>query len=195
MALEIVALLVLLIAIAFVMNVVPVLGPPLWTVVALFVVQWEVPLYVATVTSTFAAAWGRVVLALVARRMGRALVRAQQSDVDEIAAMLGRQRRRLLPATFVYSIALPTSWLFMAAGIIGASMRPIFLGYWASRALVDTVLVMGAATASEALVRDAALGPTALAMQAFGILTFLLFLRLPWVRWLARWVERREATP
>ena len=58
---EPIALLAVLIAIAFTMNVVPVLGPPLWTVVALFVVQWDVPLYVATVTSTFAAAWGRVV--------------------------------------------------------------------------------------------------------------------------------------
>lgn len=186
MEFEILALLVLLLVIAFAMNVVPVLGPPLWTVVALFVVQWDVPLYVATVASTFAAAWGRVVLGLLSRRMGRALIRAQQGDVDEIAEMLQRRRRGLIPATFVYSIALPTSWLFMAAGIIGTSFRPIFLGYWASRAVVDTVLVMGARTASEALVRDAALGPTALAMQAFGILSFLLFLRLPWVRWLAR---------
>jgi hypothetical protein len=74
----------------------------------------------------------------------------------------------------------------MAAGIIGTSLRPIALGYWASRAMVDTFLVMGARTASESLVRDAALGPVALAMQAFGIFTFFLFLRLPWVHWLRR---------
>ncbi|MBT5772976.1 MAG: hypothetical protein HOH95_01220, partial [Dehalococcoidia bacterium] len=34
----------LLFAIAYSMNIVPVLGPPVWTVVAFFVVQFELPL-------------------------------------------------------------------------------------------------------------------------------------------------------
>ena len=188
------ALLLLLMVIAFTMNVVPVLGPPLWTVVALFVVQWDVPLFPATIASTFAAAGGRIVLALISRRLGRSLIRAQQQDVDEIADLLRRHHRRLLPASFIYSIALPTSWMFMAAGIVGSPLRGIFLGYWWSRAATDTFLVLGARTASEQLVRDAALGPTALAMQAVGILTFVLFLRLPWVGWLRR-VALRDGPP
>jgi hypothetical protein len=172
------------------MNVVPVLGPPLWTVVALFVVQFEVPLLPATISSTCAAGGGRVVLALISRRLGRSLIRAQQDDVDQIAELIERHRLSLVPGSFVYSMGLPTSWLFMAAGIIGAPLRSIFLGYWASRATVDTFLVLGAQTASEELVKDAALGPTALLVQAFGIVTFLLFLWLPWVHWLRRAIVR-----
>ena len=186
------AVLALLLAIAFGMNLVPVLGPPLWTVVVLVIVKSDLPLVVATVTSTFAAGLGRIVLALVSRRLGRSVIRAQQADVDEIAELLRRHRRRLLPASFLYSIALPSSWMFMAAGIIGASLRPIFFGFWASRTVVETFLVFGARTASEEFLRDAVLGPAALAMQAFGILTFLLFLRVPWVRWLARLAVRVE---
>ena len=184
------ALLALLLTIAFTMNVVPVLGPPLWTVVTLFVVQSDMPILPAVILSTFAAGLGRIVLALIARNLGRSLVRAQQADVDEIAELLRRRRRGLLPASFVYSTVLPTSWMFMAAGIIGAPLRPIFLGYWISRATIDTLFVLGAQSASEELVRDAVLGPTALVAQAAGIGFFLLFLRLPWVRWLARLAER-----
>lgn len=190
---ETLGLLLLLLLIAFSMNVVPVLGPPLWTVVALFVVQWDVPVLPAIVLSTAAAGCGRVALSRISGRLGRPLIRAQQQDVDEIAEILQRRRAGLLPLSFVYSIALPTSWMFMAAGIIRAPLLGIFIGYWASRAMVDTVLVLGARTASEALVRDAALGPTAIAMQAFGILTFLLFLRLPWVGWLRRLLVRGTA--
>ena len=190
--LEVVGWLPLLLLIAFTMNVVPVLGPPLWTVVALFVVQFDVPLLPATVASTGAAGLGRLLLALISRRLGRSVIRQQQQDVDEIAELLERYRHRLLPASFFYSIALPTSWMFIAAGIVGAPLRGIFLGYWADRAATDTFLVLGARPASEQLVRDAALGPTALVMQAIGILTFLMFLRAPWVRWLASVVERFE---
>ena len=43
MELQAIALLALLMVIAFTMNVVPVLGPPLWTVVALFVRPPERP--------------------------------------------------------------------------------------------------------------------------------------------------------
>jgi hypothetical protein len=57
-------------------------------------------------------------------------------------------------------------------------------------AAVDTVLVLSASIASEELIRDAVLGPSALVAQAFGILTFFMFLRLPWVRWLARLAAR-----
>ena len=179
-------LLVLLCAIAGGMNIVPVLGPPVWTVVALFVVQFDVPLLPATIGSTFAAAWGRVVLCWITRRYGRSLIHAQQEDVDVVSGVIRRRRWTLLPLSAVYSIALPTSWLFMAAGIIRPPLPPIFLGYWISRAAVDTVLVLGASTANEQFVRDAALGPMALVAQAFGILSFLLFLRLPWVSWLRR---------
>ncbi|MDA1147234.1 MAG: hypothetical protein O3A76_11455 [Chloroflexi bacterium] len=190
MTVETFELLVLLSLIAFTMNVVPVLGPPLWTVVALFVVQFDVPLFPATITSTAAGGGGRIVLALISRRLGRPVIRAQQRDVDELSALLQRHRRRLLPAAFVYSVALPTSWMFIAAGIVGSPLRGIYLGYWWSRAATDTVLVLGARTASEELVRDASLGPVALVMQGVGILTFLIFLRVPWVRWLHRVVVK-----
>lgn len=184
------ALLALLLAIAFAMNIVPVLGPPLWTVVTFFALQSDIPIVPTVVLATFAAGLGRIVLALIAKKLGRSLVRMQQADVDEIADLLRRRRTHLLPAALVYSTVLPTSWMFMAAGIIGAPLRPIFLGYWFSRAAIDTFLVLSARTASEELIRDAVLGPTALVAQAFGILTFFLFLRLPWVRWLARLAAR-----
>jgi len=177
-------LLLLLFAIAYGMNVVPVLGPPVWTVVALFVVQYDLWWLPATIGASFSAGWGRLTLSWISRRFGRSVIRAQQEDVDAVGDFIRQRRRTLLPATFLYSIALPTSWLFMAAGIIRAPLRPIFLGYWLSRASVDTVLVLGASSANEELVRGSVLGVQALVAQAFGILSFILFLRLPRVRWL-----------
>lgn len=179
-------LLLLLFAIAYGMNVVPVLGPPVWTVVALFVVQFELPLLPTAIGASFSAAWGRLTLTRITARFGRSVIRAQQEDVDAVSNFIGARRRTLFPATLLYSIALPTSWLFMAAGIIRVPLRPIFFGYWFSRATVDTVLVLGARTASEELVQGSTIGLQALIAQAFGIITFVLFLRLPWVRWLSR---------
>lgn len=188
-------LLGVLLVIAYTMNIVPVLGPPLWTLVALFVAQWGVWLVPAIVASTFAAGLGRITLALISRRLGRSLIRAQQRDVDEIARLFAHRGRELIPAAFLYSLVLPTSWLFMSAGVMHSRLRPIFLGYWASRTVVDTFLVLGATTANVALVRNAVAGPQAIAMQLFGIMTFLIFLRVPWVRWLARLIERFEPAP
>ena len=179
-------LLLLLCAIAYGMNVVPVLGPPGWTVIAFFVVQFEVPLLPATVAAAFSAAWGRLTLTRITARYGRSVIRAQQEDVDTVSKFIEARRRTLFPVTLFYSIALPTSWLFMAAGIIRVPLRPIFFGYWFSRATVDTVLVLGARTASEELLQGSTIGLQALIAQTFGILSFVLFLRLPWVRWLSR---------
>lgn len=193
MNVDVLVLLALLLVIAYAMNVVPVLGPPLWTVVALFVVQGDVWLVPAVIASTAAAALGRVTLALISRRIGRGLFGARPEEIEAVAGLFDRPPRQVAPAAFAYSLALPTSWLFMGAGVLRTPLRPIFLGYWAGRVAVDTFLVVGATTASAALVRDAATGPQAVAMQVFGIVTFLLFLRVPWVRWLARFAVRRPA--
>lgn len=179
-------LLLLLFAIAYGMNIVPVLGPPVWTVVAFFVVQFELPLLPTAIGASFSAAWGRITLTRITARYGRRIIRAQQEDVDAVSNFIRARRRTLFPATLLYSIALPTSWLFMAAGIIRVPLRPIFLGYWFSRSAVDTVLVLGARTASQELLQGSTIGLQALIAQAFGIITFVLFLRLPWVRWLSR---------
>ncbi len=179
-------LLLLLFVIAYGMNVVPVLGPPVWTVVALFVVQFDLPLLPTAVGASFSSAWGRLTLTRITARFGRSVIRAQQEDVDAVSAFIEARQRTLFPATLIYSIALPTSWLFMAAGIIRVPLRPIFFGYWISRATVDTVLVFGARTASDELIQGSTIGLQALIAQAFGIITFVLFLRLPWVRWLGR---------
>ena len=176
--------LLLLFAIAYGMNVVPVLGPPVWTVVALFVVQFDLPLLPVTIGASFSAGWGRLTLSWISGRFGRSVIRAQQEDVDMVGDFIRQRRRALLPATFLYSIALPTSWLFMAAGIIRAPLRPIFLGYWLSRTSVDTLLVLSASSVNEEFMRGSVIGVQALVAQAFGIISFILFLRLPWVRWL-----------
>lgn len=179
-------LLLLVFAIAYAMNVVPVLGPPLWTVIAFFVVKFELPLIPTTIGATFCASWGRLTLTRITAHYGRSIIRAQQEDVDAVSEFVEHRRRTLFPFSLFYSIALPTAWLFMAAGIVRVPLRPIFFGYWFSRATVDTVLVLGARTASEQLVRGSTIGLQALIAQALGILSFLLFLRLPWVRWLSR---------
>ena len=185
----------LLFAIAYSMNIVPVLGPPVWTVVAFFVVQFELPLLPTAIGASFCSAWGRLTLTRITARYGRSIIRAQQADVDAVSSFIEKRRRRLFPVTLLYSIALPTSWLFMAAGIIRVPLRPIFFGYWLSRSTVDIVLVLGARTANEELLQGSTIGLQALIAQAFGIVTFILFLRLPWVRWLSHLTRSADSAP
>ena len=172
-------------AAAFALNAVPGLMPPTWLVVALLVVQLDLPLLPAAVGAVIASGLGRVALARYAT-FARRWMPGRRADLDALHRALDTHPHAAGFTSFAYSIVLPTNVLFAAAGLSGANLRWILAGYWLARIPIDTALVWTASSITRDLFVDAYRSPLAIALQAAGIASFILVLRFPWARWITR---------
>ena len=172
-------------ATAFALNAAPGLMPPTWVVVTLLVVQLDLPLFPAALGAVIAGGLGRAVIARYAT-YARRWLRGRTADLEALRPTLRSRPRTVVVTSFFYSIVLPTNLLFAAAGLSGAGLRWILAGYWLARIPLDTALVWTAESITRDIFIDAYRSPLAIALQVAGIAFFLLVLRLPWARWIAR---------
>ena len=157
--------------------------PPTFLVVALIVLQSDLPILPAAVGSVIAAGLGRLVLARYAGYSRRWLRGGRKRNLDHLGRLLSGRPRSVGLTSLVYSIALPTNVLFVAAGLSGATVRWILAGYWAARIPIDTTLVWGAKAASGDALIEAYRSPLGITLQVLAVVLIVATLRLPWARW------------
>ncbi|HYM16170.1 MAG TPA: hypothetical protein VEZ14_11470 [Dehalococcoidia bacterium] len=184
-------------ALAFVINLMPAFMPSTWMVLTFFYLRFGLPLLVLTIGGAVVSGLGRLVLA-----RGSAAFRARfvesdkQSDLRELGAFLDEHRRYAGPATFAYVLTpLPSNNLFIAAGMVGVQLRWVLAGFWLGRVVADTFWVWTTARAFHSLgsvFRTTVGGPAAIALQVLSLASVLLLYKVPWARWLRRFVDGRR---
>jgi hypothetical protein len=184
-------------ALIFVINLVPALMPSSWMVMAFFYIQFDLPLLMLTIGGAIVSACGRLVLSRASAWTRRALPAASQRDLDELGAFLDERRHVLAPTAFLYALTpLPTNNLFVAAGLAGVSIAHVVAGFLAARMIADTVFVWTTERVFDDLqdVFEGAYGNwLGIAIQAASLTSIVLLYKLPWARWLRRFLRR--ATP
>lgn len=181
-------------AIVFGVNLLPAFGPPTWSVLVGLALWLDPPKAALVTTGALAAASGRFLLALGARRLRHLLSPERVEGLEHL-------RRRVLdrPAGAVTGLGLfalspvPSAQLFIAAGLTGVRLPLLTIAFFSGRLVSYGTYVAGAA-AFETAARDA-LGagltsPAGIALQVLLLAGLIALVRVDWVRRLDRRTPR-----
>jgi len=145
------------IAVIFAVNLLPAFGPPTWSILVFFTLNFDLPAAPLVLGGALAAASGRFVLASAARRMRPRMGAARLASLDRSQRMLSGNRRRAVAGLCLFALSpVPSGQLFVAAGLMTVPLLPLTVAFFSGR-LVSYSIYVGAATAAERNLGEVAL--------------------------------------
>jgi uncharacterized membrane protein YdjX (TVP38/TMEM64 family) len=185
----------LLVAAVLGVNLLPALGPPTWAVLVLFHLNGDFWLPGLVLVGAVCAATGRLVLALVTRRLGRRLPQRWRANAEAAGERLAANRGRSLAGLALFAVSpLPSAQLFEAAGLMSVRLLPLTAAFFAGRTVSYTVYSKTADTLSDTDTGQTLLSsissPWGVALQVLMLAGIVLLGRVDW----AHAGRRRPAT-
>jgi len=139
-------------AIVFGVNLLPAFGPPTWAILVFTRLHWHLNPVALVLIGAVAAASGRYLLALGARRFSGRLPARMRSNLDEARTLLDRNRRSTLAVFGVFVVSpLPSAQLFVAAGFLDLDLRLFTLAFVVGRLVSYSLYVSLAVVADRQL--------------------------------------------
>src|SRR6476620_11061122 len=155
--------------VVFAVNLLPAFGPPTWAVLLFFSLDFDLPAVPLILGGALAAACGRYLLAIGARRLRPRLSAARLARLDRTQAALLADRRRSAAGLGLFALSpVPSGQLFVAAGLMTVALAPLTAAFFAGR-LVSYSIYVGVASVAESnfgdLVLDALTSPLGVGLQ------------------------------
>jgi uncharacterized membrane protein YdjX (TVP38/TMEM64 family) len=177
----------LLAAAVFGINLLPAFGPPTWAVLVLFDLNGDYRLAALVLVGALSAASGRLVLAMVTRRLGRRLPERWRGNAEAAGERLAENRGRSLAGLTLFAVSpLPSAQLFEAAGLMSVRLLPLTAAFFAGRTVSYTVYSSTADALSETDTGETLLSsitsPWGVALQVVMLVGIVLLGRVDWRR-------------
>jgi membrane protein DedA with SNARE-associated domain len=182
-------LLILLLSclLAFVMNAVALPLPPTWVMLALIHGGTQVPLVPLVIFGTIGATFGRACFALSIRFFNTKLPPKMQANAQALARAVHRQAKWAIPFVAVYTfLPLPSNPLYVAVGMGALPVTQSSIGYFMGRSVNNTLTLLAAKPVAGSIhdLFTHSLSWQSLLQAVLAISAYLIFLSLPWKRWL-----------
>lgn len=167
-------------------NLLPILGPPTWVVLVLFMLHQQVAFFPLVVLGALSATAGRALLAMGTARSTRWLPAREVANLRAAGVLLAKRRTHAAFGLGLFLLSpLPSAQLFEAAGVMKLALRPLVTAFFVGR-LVSYSVYAGAATAAErsfgAALRDSLTSWPSIAVQLALLLGIWLVGRVDWTR-------------
>lgn len=173
-------------AVIFALNLLPAFGPPTWSVMVLFTLNFDLSPVILVPLGASAAAAGRYVLASASRRYRRRLSPERRESLDAARRLISGSRGRAAAGIGLFAISpLPSAQLFVAAGLMAVPLLPLTAAFFAGRLVSYSIYVAAATAAEESLGRvfhDSLTSPLGLALQVAMLAMLVVLLRIDWTR-------------
>ena len=133
---------ILVFAGSFLVDVIPFIGPPAWTVMVFLQLKYDLNIWTVLVFGVVGSALGRYMYSIYIKRFSTKYLKEQKAeDMLFIGSRLAEKKWKVLLFVLVYTlIPVPTTPLFTASGIAGVRplyiMPAFFTGKFASDALM-----------------------------------------------------------
>lgn len=188
-----------LVGVVFGANMLPAFGPPTWSLLVFFRLQSHIPAVPLVLIGALAAASGRLVLASASRRFRGHLSGERLEHLAAAREALAGGRKRALAGLGLFALSpLPSSQLFVAAGLVDVAIVPLTAAFFAGR-LVSYSIYVAAASAVEHSLGSAITGaftsPLGIALQLAMLAGLVALMRIDWATILARRSGRSAAEP
>lgn len=182
-------------------NVIPLIMPPTWVVLAFFHLRWDLTVLPLAFFGALGAVTGRGLLALLSREFGlRFIPRRWQQNIETLVEAIRDHRGASWLSMGLFALGpVPTDHLFIAAGIARAPLPPLLAIFGVSRFVSYLIWVSVAQTTTDSigkLLRPSFGGGIALAAQVLGFVLLIAIMQVDWARILRRRNHRgNEPTP
>lgn len=164
-----IAQLALAMAVVFAVNLLPAFGPPTWSVLVFFSLDFDLPAVPLVLGGALAAATGRFVLANGARRLRPRFSAARIERLDRVQASLSADRKRSLAGLGLFALSpVPSGQLFVGAGLMTVPLLPLTAAFFGGRLISYSIYVGAANLAAKSLgtvALDALTSPLGMALQ------------------------------
>lgn len=142
----------IVLAVVFGVNLLPAFGPPTWTVLVFFSLDFDLPAVPLVAGGALAAASGRFLLASGARRLRPRFSAARLERLDRAQTALTANRGRAAAWLGLFAISpLPSGQLFVAAGLMTVPLAPLTAAFFAGRLVSYSIYVSVASIAERNL--------------------------------------------
>ena len=166
---------------ALAVDLIPVIGPPAWTVMVFLLMKFDLNPWGVLAAGVPGSALGRYLLSLYIPKISSKFLKRRKSDeLEFVGKKLAPNNWRIWLFVFVYTLTpLPTTALFTAAGL--AKLKPIhivlpfFLGKFISDAVMIFTGRYAAASAGELLHGTVSIKGIAVAGLGLILIAGLLF--------------------
>lgn len=134
--------------IVFGVNLLPAFGPPTWTLLVFARLNWHLNPVALVVIGAVAAASGRYLLAVGARRFRGHLSPKRRENLAAASDALLKKKAGLIATLAFFAISpLPSAQLFVAAGLLEMNLVPLTLAFLAGRLVSYSIYLAGASLA------------------------------------------------
>ena len=185
--------LVLLFALVFALNLIPVFAPPTWMALAFVGFQFpETSAWALALTGAAAATNGRLTLALLSHRIvGKKLLnKTQRTNIYVVKQRLEKRPALTFGIFLSYAFSpLPSNFLFIAYGLTGLSLARVALPFFLGRCVSYAFFIVGGQAAGRRFQIDS-FDSTLYASGYFivtqlGVMAALYaFTRIDWAVWI-----------
>lgn len=177
-------------------NLMPAFGPPTWSIIAVFSLSTELPLPALVCTGAFAAASGRLMLALAFRHLGTWIPHNLRRNLAAAREVFERRPRAGIVALALFALSpVPSAQLFEAAGLARVRLVYFTAAFFAGRLVSYSLYAKAARGLREHTLGEAMLehlsSPWAIALQVGMIVALVAFLKIDWIRIAERAQETR----
>lgn len=163
------AQLALAVGVILAINLLPAFGPPTWSVLVFFSLNFDLPAVPLVLLGALAAASGRLLLANGARRLRPRFSRERLDHIDAVETAVSANRRRTAAGLGLFALSpVPSGQLFAAAGLMTVPLAPLTAAFFAGRLVSYSIYVSAATVAEQSLgdiVGEALTSPLGLALQ------------------------------
>lgn len=184
------------VAVVFLVNLMPAFGPPNSLVLVLFKLNWHLDPVALVIIGAFTSGAGRYLLAAGTGRIRNHLSARRKANLRAAGDYLTARRGRSLGGLAVFLISpLPSAQLFEAAGLMGVRLLPVTAAHVLGR-LVSFSFYMGATSIAErnlsAAFIDSLTSPSGITIQIALLLVVIGLARIDWTRYLPGAMERHH---
>ncbi|MEI8148738.1 MAG: VTT domain-containing protein [Actinomycetes bacterium] len=139
----------LLALIVFGVSLIPMFGPPVWSVLVLAKFRWDLNPIMLVLIGATVSAFGRYAIARGASKLQRYVPQRAQENLEAAHALLQGHRKGIFALLAIFVISpLPSGQLFIAAGLLRMQLWLVTTAYFFGR-IVSYSLYVGAATVAE----------------------------------------------
>lgn len=168
-------------------NIIPLIMPPTWVVLAFFHLRWDLAVLPLAVFGALGATAGRGLLALLSREFGmRFIPRRWRQNIETLVDAIRNHRGASWLSMGLFALGpVPTDHLFIAAGIARAPLPPLLAIFGVSRFVSYLIWVSVAKTTTDSigkLLRPSFGGGIALAAQILGFALLIVVMQVDWGR-------------
>jgi hypothetical protein len=182
--------------VVFLINLSPGFMPSTWMVLAFFYIQFDLPLLPLAICGALVSGAGRFCLAKGSGWFTDHFMSKKKEDLRDLGGYLERKRGLVAGFVFVYSLLpLPTTNLFLAAGMTRVNLAYVLAGFYAARLPADLFWIWTANATFQSLDEVFAKSGNliAIVLQAGALLSVALLYFLPWSKWLKRYIDGHNA--